>query len=128
MLKLTYTSMGVTLERSVEPLATALRRRVLLGLRTGAPLLLEPTSISLLVDHALPALRHLRACIDDAPTQTVQLIHKNATQIELQLQGYWLAQPEQVGEGIFFPNLNDGLEDPLVELWQSTYQDVSCCS
>jgi hypothetical protein len=128
MLKLTYTSTGATLERSVESLATALRRRVLLGLRTGEPLLLEPTSVSLLVSHSLPALQQLKTCIATAPTQTVQLIHKSATQIELQLQGYWLAQPEQVGEGVFYLNLKNDLEDPLVKLWQSTHQDVSCCS
>jgi hypothetical protein len=128
MLKLTYTSTGATLERSVEPLATALRRRVLLGLRTGEPLLLEPTSISLLVSPSLPALQQLETCITTAPTQAVQLIHKSATQIELQLQGYWLAQSEQVGEGIFYFNLNDDLEDPLVNLWQSTHHDVSCYS
>jgi hypothetical protein len=128
MLKLTYTSTGVTLERSVEPLETTLRRRVLLGLRIGEPLALEPTSISLLVSHSLPALRGLMTAISQTPTQTLQLIQKGAAQVEMQLQGYWLAQPHHPGEGIFYLNLEPILEGHLVQIWQSSHQDASCCS
>jgi hypothetical protein len=133
MLKLTYTSTGVTLERSVESFEVTLRRRVLLGLRIGEPVGLEPTSISLRVSRSLPAVQGLMGAIAthqesvDIPTHTLQLIQKEAAQVEMRLQGYWLAQQENPGEGIFFLNLEPILEGHLVNIWQASHQDASCC-
>jgi hypothetical protein len=128
MLKLTYTSTGVILERSVESFEATLRRRVLLGLRIGEPVGLEPTSISLRVSRSLPALQGLMGEIADIPTHTLQLIQKEAAQVEMRLQGYWLAQQENPGEGIFLLNLEPILEGHLVNIWQASHQDASCCS
>jgi hypothetical protein len=127
MLKLTYTSTGVTLERSVESLDVAIRRRVLLGLSMGQPLGLEPTSISLMVNRSVPALKALMSAVASAPASTLRLVQKTA-QVEMQLQGYWLAQPEPLGEGIFMMNLDPTLEGHLVNIWQASQQDASCCS
>jgi hypothetical protein len=128
MLKLTYTSTGVTLERSVESFEATIRRRVLLGLRIGEPVGLEPTSVSLLVSYSLPALKGLMGAIAQTPTNALELIQKGATQVEMRLQGYWLAQPENLGEGIFFVNTDSAVEGHLVQIWQSSHQDASCCS
>lgn len=128
MLKLTYTSTGVTLERSVESFEATIRRRVLLGLRIGEPVGLEPTSISLLVSRSLPALKGLMAMISETATHPLQLIQKGSAQVEMRLQGYWLAQPEKHGEGIFFLNVEPALEGHLINIWQASHQDASCCS
>lgn len=128
MLKLTYTSTGVTLERSVESFEAAIRQRVLLGLRIGEPVGLEPTCISLLVSHSLPALKGLMGEISQTPTHALELIHKGTTQVEMRLQGYWLAQQGNPGVGIFFINTDPALENHLVKIWQSSHQDASCCS
>lgn len=128
MLKLTYTSTGVTLEHSFEPFEATLRRRVLLGLRMGEPLGLEPISVSLLVSRSLPALRALTGAISRLPTGALQLIQSGADQVEMQLQGYWLAQPETPGTGMFFMNFDPALEVHLIKIWQTSQQDVSCCS
>jgi hypothetical protein len=128
MLKLTYTSTGVTLERSVESFEATIRRRVLLGLRIGEPVGLEPTSISLLVSHSLPALEGLMRAITQTPTNALELIQKGAAQVEMRLKGYWLVQSESPGEGIFLMNVEPVLEGYLVNIWQSSHQDASCCS
>ena len=128
MLKLTYTSTGVTLERSVESFEAAIRQRVLLGLRIGEPVGLEPTSVSLLVSHSLPALNGLMREISQTPTNALELTQKGAAQVEMRLQGYWLAQQENQGEGIFFVNTDPALENHLLKIWQSSHQDASCCS
>jgi hypothetical protein len=128
MLKLTYTSTGVTLERSVEPFEAAIRQRVLLGLRIGEPVGLEPTSVSLLVSHSLPALKGLMAVIVQTPTNALELIQKGAAQVEMRLKGYWLTQSGNPGEGIFLMNVEPVLEGYLVNIWQSSHQDASCCS
>jgi hypothetical protein len=134
MLKLTYTSTGVTLERSVESFEATIRRRVLLGLRIGEPVGLEPTSISLLVNHSLPALEGLMRAIAphqesaQTPTNALELIQKGAAQIEMRLKGYWLTQSKNPGEGIFLMNVEPVLEGYLVNIWQSSHQDASCCS
>jgi hypothetical protein len=128
MLKLTYTSTGVTLERSVESFEAAIRQRVLFGLRIGEPVGLEPTSISLLVSHSLPALKGLMGVVAQTPTHALELIQKEAAQVEMRLKGYWLAQQENSGEGIFFMNVEPIIEGYLVNIWQSSHQDASCCS
>lgn len=128
MLKLTYTSTGVTLERSVESLEVAVRRRMLLGLRMGQPLGMEPTSVSLMVNRSVPALKALISAIASAPASTLRLVQKEAAQVEMQLQGYWLAQQEPLGEGVFMMNLDPTLEGHLVNIWQASQQDASCCS
>ncbi|WP_404788134.1 alr0857 family protein [Altericista sp. CCNU0014] len=134
MLKLTYTSTGVTLERSVESFEATIRRRVLLGLRIGEPVGLEPTSVSLLVDDSLPALKGLMGAVAahqesaQTPTNVLELIQKGAAQVEMRLQGYWLAQQKNPGEGIFFMNADPVLEGYLVNIWQASHQDASCCS
>jgi hypothetical protein len=128
MLKLTYTSTGVTLEHSFEPFEATLRRRVLLGLRMGEPLGLEPISVSLLVNPSLPALRSLTGAISRLPTDALRLIQAGANQVEMQLQGYWLAQPDKPGTGLFFMNFDPDLEMHLVKVWQTSQQDASCCS
>lgn len=128
MLKLTYTSTGVTLERSVESLELAMRRRVLLSLSLGEPLGLEPTSISLMVNRSAPTLKTLIAAISDAPTSALRLVQKGAVQVEMQLQGYWLAQQEQPGQGVFMMACDPAVEGHLVKIWQVSQQDASCCS
>jgi hypothetical protein len=127
MLKLTYTSTGVTLERSVESLDVAVRRRVMLGLRMGQPLGMEPTSVSLMVNRSVPALKALMSAVASAPASTLRLVQR-AAQVEMQLQGYWLAQQEPLGEGVFMMNLDPTLEGHLVNIWQASQQDASCCS
>jgi len=139
MLKITYTSTGATLEHSCESLESILRRRVLLSLRVGEPIGLEPIAVSLLVGHSLPALKALAGAIASSsravthqesaqtPTQALALIQKSAAQVEMRLQGYWLAQQEKPGEGIFFANFDPALEGHLVKIWQESQQDVSCC-
>ncbi len=126
MLKLTYTSTGVTLERSVEFFEVAIRRRVLLGLRIGNPVGLEPTSISLLVKHSLPALKGLRGLITHTPTDALQLVAKGSIQVEIRLKGYWLTQQENFpGEGIFLTNTHPEVEGHLVQIWKSSHQNAS---
>ncbi len=127
MLKLTYTSTGVTLERSVESLEVAVRRRVMLGLSMGQPLGMEPTSVSLMANRSVPALKSLVSAVAIAPASSLRLIQR-AAQVEMQLQGYWLAQQETLGEGVFMMNLDPTLEDHLVNIWQASQQDASCCS
>lgn len=129
MLKLTYTSTGVTLERSAESLDMAIRRRVLLGLSQGQPLGLEPTSISLRVNRSVPALKDLIREASTATTSALRLVPQEAAQqVEMHLEGYWLAQQEPVGEGVFMMNLDPKLEGHLVNVWQTSQQDASCCS
>jgi hypothetical protein len=128
MLKLTYTSTGVTLERSVEPLEVAVRRRIMLGLSMGKPLGLEPTSVSLMVNRSVPALKALSDAVSNAQVSTLRLVQREAAQVEMQLQGYWLAQQEILGEGVFMMNLDPTLEGHLVNIWQASQQDASCCS
>lgn len=127
MLKITYTSTGATLEHSYESLESIIRRRVLLNLRVGNPLGLEPMSVSLLVSHSLPTLKALVGAIAQTPTQALELIQKGAAQVEMRLQGYWLAQQEKPGEGVFFANFDPDLECHLVKIWRESQQDVSCC-
>jgi hypothetical protein len=69
----------------------------------------------------------LTTAIADSSSHALHLIQRGAAQVEMQLQGYWLAG--QCGsEGIFYTNLDPVLESQLVSVWQTSQQDLSCLS
>jgi hypothetical protein len=82
----------------------------------------------LMVDRSVPMLKTLMTAISDTPASTLKLVQRETAQVEMQLQGYWLARQEIPGEGVFMMNLDPALEGHLVKIWQASQQDASCYS
>ena len=128
MLKLTYTEMGLHLEWLADSLETVVEQRVILALRTGQPIYVEPSCASFLLPADLPELAALKVAIAQANTDSIAICPVDAEDVEVNLRGTWLAATTQAQEGVFVIAMSDGfqpttgycLELLVHKLWQVT--------
>ncbi len=128
MLKLTYTDMGLHLEWLADSLEAVVEQRVILALRTGQPIYVEPSRASFLLPADLPELADLEVAIAQAKTDSIALYPVDAEDVEVNLRGTWLAATTQAQEGVFVTAMSDGfqpttghhLELLVHKLWQVT--------
>lgn len=124
MLKLTYTETGVHLELVAQSLEEWVFSRVILSLRVGLRLLVEPSTASFLLPADLPGLPLLQSAAQ-LETEAIALCVCDAEYIEVTLQGTWLATDEESAEGAFVAAMSDRTEFFLFKLWQEAQ---SCAS
>lgn len=117
MLKLTYTETGVHLERVAQSLEEWVFSRVILSLRVGLRLLVEPSTASFLLPADLPGLPLLQSAAQ-LETEAIALCVCDAEYIEVSLRGTWLAADEESAEGAFVAAMSDRTEFFLFKLWQ----------
>lgn len=117
MLKLTYTETGVHLELVAQSLEEWVFSRVILSLRVGLRLLVEPSTASFLLPADLPGLPLLQSAAQ-LETEAIALCVCDAEYIEVTLQGTWLAADEESAEGAFVAAMSDLTEFFLFKLWQ----------
>jgi len=125
MLKLTYTETGFRLERLAQSLEEWVQGRVILALRVGQSLLVEPSTASFLLPVDLPGLPLLEASVQQEMTQAIALYGCDAEYIEVSLQGSWLAADAESAEGVFVAAMSDRTEFFLFQLWQDS---LACTS
>lgn len=125
MLKLTYTDMDLRLERLVDSLEEVVTRRVILALRIGQPLHIEPSCAAFLLPVALPGLASLEAAIEQEQLDGVAVLPADAESVEVNLRGTWLASSSQAHEGIFLTVLGDRTEFLVHRLWEVTQAKAS---
>lgn len=133
MLKLTYTEMGLHLEWLADSLEVVVEQRVILALRTGQPIHVEPSCASFLLPADLPGLVDLKVAIAQAKTDCIALTPVGSEDIEVNLRGTWLAAATSAHEGIFVTTMSEGfqptaghrLELLVHELWELTQAEES---
>ncbi|MBV8887386.1 MAG: hypothetical protein JO235_25785 [Chroococcidiopsidaceae cyanobacterium CP_BM_RX_35] len=133
MLKLTYTEMGLHLEWLADSLEVVVEQRVILALRTGQPIHVEPSCASFLLPVDLPGLADLQVAIAQAKTDCIALIPVGHDDVEVNLRGTWLAVATSAHEGIFVTAMSEGfqptagyrLELLVHELWELTQAQES---
>lgn len=117
MLKLTYTETAVHLELVAQSLEEWVFSRVILSLRVGLRLLVEPSTASFLLPADLPGLPLLQSAAQ-LETEGIALCVCDAEYIEVSLRGTWLAADEESAEGAFVAAMSDRTEFFLFKLWQ----------
>ncbi|HIK14756.1 MAG TPA: hypothetical protein IGS53_05615 [Leptolyngbyaceae cyanobacterium M33_DOE_097] len=125
MLKLTYTDVGLHLERVPTPLEATVALRVILAMRTGSSLYAEPGRASFLLPADLPELNHLKAALSLEPSQTIEIDRVDQDYVEISLSGYWLANNVDAHEGMFVTVLSTRAEYFVAQLWEATQMRVS---
>lgn len=128
MLKFTYTEMGITIERVNQSLEELVMLRVVLAMRVGQRLIVEPGTASFLLSANLQAWKLLDAVVQRSLNDTIALCQCDAEFIEVSLRGTWVAQTTSSEEGIFLAELGDSLPGMLCEraefilfkLWQES--------
>jgi hypothetical protein len=124
MLKLTYTENGFYLERLAQPLEEWVTARVILALRAGTHLCVEPSTASFLLPADMPQLRHLERHQEGEDAIALSLC--DAEYIEVSLKGTWMTSDIDSAEGVFVTSLNYAVEFFLIKLWEESQIRTSC--
>ncbi|NEP58092.1 MAG: hypothetical protein F6K31_13880 [Symploca sp. SIO2G7] len=126
MLKLTYTENGFYLELLAQPLEEWVSARVMLALRSGTSLCIEPSNASFLLPADLPQLQSLER--QGQTEEAIALCLCDADYVEISLQGTWLSSDPNSEEGIFVTVMSHAVEFFLFKLWQEAQAMTSVIS
>ncbi|WP_107669594.1 alr0857 family protein [Cyanothece sp. BG0011] len=120
MLKLTYTHNGFYIDYLQESLETWVTTRVILALRSGTSLCVEPSSASFLISLDLPYVNQLLEDVNEFTGEIVEVNRCDEEAMEVVLEGTWLGSDIASEEGIFICRLSDRLESLLYQIWQES--------
>ena len=133
MLKLTYTDVGLDLERIVNPInnlasnhvETLVAGRVVLAVRTGQPICVQPGRASFLVPVNSLNLKEYKATVQGESIRSIDLTSVDHQFYEISLRGTWVAGNHDAYEGMFLVSLSDRIELFIDRLWNSTQTKAS---
>jgi hypothetical protein len=118
MLKLTYTENGFYLERLAQPLEEWVTARVILALRAGTSLCVEPSTASFLLPVDMPQLRHLER--HQEGEDAIALSICDTDYVEVSLQGTWMTSDSDGETGVFVTSMSYNVEFFLLKLWEES--------
>ena len=124
MLKLTYTESSFYLECLTLSLEEWVAQRVILALRVGQSLCIEPSTASFLLPVDLPGVEVLKAEVKRNEGEIIALSACDAEYMEVILRGSWLLDSSKDAVGVFFTTMSDRAEFFLHKLWQEA-QEIS---
>ncbi len=128
MLKLTYTENGFNLERLAQSLEDWVTARVILSLRAGWHICVEPTTASFLLPADLPGIDRLEMEAQREDSEIIAISTCDAEFAEVSLQGTWVSAGKEKDEGVFVVTMSDRTEFFLFKLWQLSQIGASCVS
>lgn len=124
MLKLTYTEDSFRLEYLAQPLEDWVTARVILALRAGTSLCVEPNTASFLLPADLPHLHHLERWQEKE--DAIALSVCDAEYVEVSLQGTWITSDSDGAEGIFVTSVSYAVGFFLLKLWEESQTRTRC--
>lgn len=124
MLKLTYTETALHLEQLNESIEEWIALRVMLTLRAGQSLQIEPGTASFLLPIDLEGLVWLQRLLL-RQREGITLSNGDCGYLEVSLRGIWIASQHHEAEGVFVVNLDDAIESLLFQLWQAAEMQTS---
>ncbi|QFS47378.1 alr0857 family protein [Nostoc sphaeroides] len=128
MLKLTYTETSFYLECLTLSLEEWVAQRVILALRVGQSLCIEPSTASFLLPVDLPGVEVLKAEVKRDDGEIIALSACDAEYMEVTLRGSWLLDSSKDAVGVFFTTMSDRAEFFLHKLWQESQACASVMS
>ncbi|WP_009630559.1 alr0857 family protein [Synechocystis sp. PCC 7509] len=128
MLKLTYIETGFYLEYLAKSLEEWVQGRVILALRVGESLCIEPTTASFLLPADLPGLDTLALEIRRLDLESIRLSAGDAEYLEVSIEGTWVSSKADSDEGVFVAVMSHSVEFFLLKLWQESQVSASVLS
>ncbi|MBN3922497.1 alr0857 family protein [Nostoc sp. NMS4] len=128
MLKLTYTESSFDLECVTLSLEEWVAQRVILALRVGQSLCIEPSTASFLLPVDLPGVEVLRVEVKRDDREIIALCACDAEYMEVTLRGSWLSDSSKGSVGVFVTTMSDRVEFFLHKLWQEAQSCASVMS
>jgi hypothetical protein len=120
MLKLTYTDAGLDLEHIVAAVESVVSQRVILALRVGAPMFVQPGRASFLIPANAVNLKAFKQAVRGEPAKTIDLCQVDDEYYEVSIRGTWLANSSEAHEGMFIASMSDRTEVFVENLWKAT--------
>jgi hypothetical protein len=128
MLKLTYTDVQLTLERLSGSIETLVAQRVVLALRVGQSIHVEPGKAAFLLPMGVVNLKEFKAAVRSEGSNAIALCAVDEDFLEVSLKGTWIAGHCDAHEGMFIAGLSDRTEFFVHKLWQATQTAASVIS
>jgi hypothetical protein len=125
MLKLTYTDFGLHLERVTTSVEAAVAQRVVLAMRMGQTLHVEPSRAAFLLPIATPGLDALARLLRVEQNWAIAIDPVDDECVEVCLQGSWIAATADAHEGMFVVELSEQTEFFVYRLWKATQVAVT---
>jgi hypothetical protein len=119
MLKLIYTETDLHIEKLSASVEDWVSQRVLLALRVGDRVTIEPINASFSLSTNLAGWSDLEYLICREASESVSFSICDADSMEIGLEGYWLSHQKQSEEGVFVTHLPAQVETALLEMWQA---------
>lgn len=126
MLKLTYTENSFYLELLTESVEEWIQARVILTLRIGQSLCVEPSTATFLLPVDLPGLAQLHTQVEqDNNSEVIELYACDTEFLEVSLRGYWLSANAKSISGGFVTTMSHKTESFLHKLWLEARKSAS---
>ena len=125
MLKLTYTESGFYIERLATSPEQLVALRVMLAMRVGEKIVVEPSSAAFLLPANLPEMSMLEVAVQQEGEEDIALCIADDEFVEVSLGGSWITVDPEQENGIFITTLSDRIELLLFKLWQATEANAS---
>ncbi|OLP17996.1 hypothetical protein BST81_13210 [Leptolyngbya sp. 'hensonii'] len=125
MLKLQYTENSLFMEQVTLSLEALIAQRVMLAVRCGQSLHVQPGRASFLLPIGVEGLTQLEAALQLEQSGHISITPVDAEYVEISLQGTWIAQSAEAEEGAFITAASDRSEFYIYKLWQATQATVS---
>lgn len=109
MLKLNYTDVGLFMEQTLTNPELLIAQRVLLAMRLGQTLYVEPGHASFLLPADLPELEGLKAVLQQEYNPSATIFPIDDASVEVNLSGCWVAESKEAQEGMFLTMMSDSL-------------------
>ena len=128
MLKLTYTEVGLNLERiqtpvdnlAIDRVEDIIAQRVILAVRTGQPICVQPGRASFLIPAKDVSLKEFKSTVQGETIRSIDLTSVDHDSYEISLRGTWVASNSDAFEGMFVTSLSDRIEHYIDRLWKVT--------
>lgn len=125
MLKLNYTEVGLYMERVMTAPELLIAQRVVLAMRLGQPLHVEPGRASFLLPADIPELELLETVLQRKDKTSASIVPVDDKFVEISLYGSWVAETQEAHEGMFLTVMSDRVEFFIYKLWQMSEAYVS---
>lgn len=125
MLKLNYTEVGLYMERTMTAPELLIAQRVVLAMRLGQSLHVEPGRASFLLPADTPELEGLEMALQGECSSSVTLIPVDEEFVEVGLSGSWIAEDRDANEGMFLTAMSARTEFLIYKLWQKSLAHIS---
>ncbi len=124
MLKLIYTDVGLHMERTTTSLEILVAQRVVLAIRVGQTLHIEPGKASFLLPANAIELSPLEMALRSDPHQVITITPVDDAFVEVSVEGSWIADSAAAHAGMFITAFPEPVECLVYSLWLATQAHV----